>query len=689
MVKVQVDDVIVDVPPGSSALQACEAAGKEIPRFCYHERLSVAGNCRMCLVEVVRAPKPVASCGFPVGEGMIIKTDTEVVRRARRAVMEFLLINHPLDCPICDQGGECDLQDQAFGYGSGRSRYLEEKRAVVDKDLGPLVKTVMTRCIQCTRCVRFSTEIAGTPELGAVSRGESLEITNYVEKALTSELSGNLIDICPVGALTSKPYAFHARPWEMKKTDAIDVMDAVGTNIRLQARGASVMRIMPRVNDAVNEEWLADKGRFSVDGLTRRRLDTPWVRVHGKLTKVSWQDAFVAIAQRLKVVPGNRIGAIAGDLCDTESLYALRLLMESLGSANLDCRQDGAQYDVSNRAFYTFNSTIAGIEEADALLVVGAVPRHEAPVLNARIRKRFLAAGRDKFPIAYVGAPPTDPTYDYDLIGEGPSALADLLDGRHAFADVLAGAKKPMIILGHGALTRPDAQAILAACWALADKVGALTPDWHGFNVLHTAASRVAGLDLGFLPGAGGRTAAGMMSGGVDVLWLLGADEMDMHRIGPETFVIYQGHHGDAGAARADVILPGAAYTEKSGTYVNTEGRVQRSFQAVFPPGDAREDWRILRALSETLGHALPFDTLDALRARMEAEHPVLARLDTAPRFGGAGLAAPAAEGAIGSEPFHPVIADYYETNAVSRASPTMAECSRVYARPALVQAAE
>jgi len=689
MVKVQVDDVIVDVPPGSSALQACEAAGKEIPRFCFHERLSVAGNCRMCLVEVVRAPKPVASCGFPVGEGMVIKTDTEVVRRARRSVMEFLLINHPLDCPICDQGGECDLQDQAFGYGAGHSRYLEEKRAVTDKDLGPLVKTVMTRCIQCTRCVRFSTEIAGTPELGAVSRGENMEITNYVSKALTSELSGNLIDICPVGALTSKPFAFNARPWEMKKTDSIDVMDAVGTNIRLQARGAAVMRVLPRVNDDVNEEWLADKGRFSVDGLTRRRLDTPWVRVNGKLTQVSWQDAFVAIAQRLKVVSGDRIGAVAGNMCDAESLYALRQLMERLGSTNIDCRQDGAHYDLSRREFYTFNSTIAGIEEADALLIVGAVPRHDAPVLNARIRKRHLGAGVGKFPIAMIGAPPTDPTYPYELLGDGADALSALIDGSAAFAQVLADAKKPMIILGHGALTRPDAPAILSACWTLAGNVGALAPDWNGFNVLHTAASRVAGLELGFVPGPGGRTAAGMMSGGVDVLWLLGADEMDMHRVGPETFVIYQGHHGDAGAARADVILPGAAYTEKSGTYINTEGRVQRSFQAVFPPGQAREDWRILRALSETIGHALPFDTLDALRGQMEASHPIFRNLDIAPRFGVSDMTGPAEAGSLQGGALAPTVTDYYQTNAISRASPTMAECSLVYVHAPMTQAAE
>ncbi|WP_075595092.1 NADH-quinone oxidoreductase subunit NuoG [Novacetimonas hansenii] len=688
MVKVTVDGIPVEVPAGSSALQACEAAGKEIPRFCFHERLSVAGNCRMCLVQVVRAPKPVASCGFPVGEGMQILTDTEVVRKARRAVMEFLLINHPLDCPICDQGGECDLQDQAFGYGADQSRYAENKRAVTDKYLGPLVKTVMTRCIQCTRCIRFATEIAGVPELGAVSRGESMEVTNYVEKALTSELSGNLIDICPVGALTSKPYAFTARPWELKRTDSIDVCDAVGTNIVMQARGASVLRIVPRTNDEVNEEWLADKGRFVVDGFRHRRLDRPWVRVHGKLQPASWQDVFVALAKRLKGVAGDRIGAIAGDLCDAESMLALKDLMGALGSVNIDCRQDGADYDLSQRDFYTFNTGIAGIEEADALLIVGAIPRQDAPVLNARIRKRFVAAGRGGFPIAMIGAPQADPTYAVDMLGDGPDALADLAAGRSPFLDVLKKSAKPMIIVGHGALTRPDARAILKAAWDIAGQVGALDAQWHGFNVLHTAASRVAGLDMGFVPGKGGRDVAGMLGDGVEILWLLGADEFPVDRIGNDTFVIYQGHHGDAGAARADVILPGALYAEKPGTYVNTEGRVQQAFRSVMPPGDAREDWRILRAFSEVVGHTLPYDTLEELRARLAQVNPVFARQGN-PRFAPPqGISPDGGKVAIAGTPFVPVIADYYQTSPICRASPTMETCSRTYVHPP-AQAAE
>ncbi|GAO00620.1 NADH-quinone oxidoreductase subunit NuoG [Komagataeibacter oboediens] len=688
MVKVTVDGLPVEVPAGSSALQACEAAGKEIPRFCYHERLSVAGNCRMCLVEVSGGRKPVASCGFPIGEGMHIFTDTEVVRRARRAVMEFLLINHPLDCPICDQGGECDLQDQAFGYGADHSRYRENKRAVTDKYLGPLVKTVMTRCIQCTRCIRFSTEIAGVPELGGVSRGENLEITNYVEKALTSELSGNLIDICPVGALTSQPYAFTARSWELRRTDSIDVCDAVGTNIVMHARGAAVLRIVPRINDEVNEEWLSDKGRFVVDGFRRRRLDRPWVRVDGRLQPASWQDAFSTIATRLKNVPGERIGAIAGDMCDAESMMALKDLMETLGSSNIDCRQDGAKYDTSRRDFYTFNSGITGIEDADALLIVGTIPRQEAPVLNARIRKRFLAAGRGGFPIAMIGAPNADPTYAATVLGEGPDTLAKLAAGELPFADVLKNAKNPMVIVGHGALTRPDGQAIAKACWDLAVQVGAITAGWHGFNVLHTAASRVAGLDLGLVPGTGGRDVAGMLDGGVDVLWLLGADEFATDRIGPETFVIYQGHHGDAGAARADVILPGTLYAEKPGTYTNTEGRVQEAFRAIMPPGDAREDWRILRAFSEVAGRKLPYDTLEALRARMARANPVFGQPAWV-RHGTTDTTAPqAGPVSVSSDPFRPVIADYYLTHAVCRASPTMETCSGIYVHPA-IEAAE
>ncbi len=682
MPKLTIDGIEVEVAAGSTILQAAEQAGIEIPRFCYHERLSIAGNCRMCLVEVEKTPpKPIASCGYPVAEGMVVHTDSPMVRKGRRGVMEFLLINHPLDCPICDQGGECDLQDQAMGFGADHSRYDENKRAVPDKNLGPLVKTSMNRCIHCTRCIRFITEVAGVPDLGATARGEHMEVGTYVEKALGSELSGNIIDLCPVGALTSKPYAFVARPWELAKVDSIDVLDAVGTNIRVDARGTEVMRILPRINEDVNEEWLGDKSRFSIDGLKRRRLDRPWVRENGKLRAATWDEAFATIAAKLKKVSGDRVGAIAGDLVDAESVLALKDLLASLGSANVDCRQDGAKLDASRRDFYCFNTSIAGIEEADALLIVGANPRREAPVLNARIRKAWLASG---LPIGMIGTD-SDLTYPVTNLGASAATLTDLHAGSHDFAKILTAAKKPMIIVGQGALARPDGSAILAAAWRLAAQVGALLQDWHGFNVLHTAAGRVGALDLGFVPGPNGKSADLMFSGGVDLLWLLGADEFDPSRIAAGTFVVYQGHHGDAGAQRADVILPGAAYTEKSGTYVNTEGRAQRGFMAVYPPGEAREDWTILRAFSAVIGKTLPYDTIDALRKRMEQVNPVFGRIGHLARFGCSDHAGPAGDPSVLSDaPLGSSVQNYYQTDPISRSSPTMAACVDAQSAPAL-----
>ncbi len=674
MPKLTIDGIEVEVPAGSTILQAAEAAGIEIPRFCYHERLSIAGNCRMCLVEVEKTPpKPIASCAYPVGEGMVVHTDTPMVRNGRRGVMEFLLINHPLDCPICDQGGECDLQDQAVGFGSDHSRYHEHKRAVKDKDLGPLVKTVMTRCIHCTRCIRFITEVAGVPELGATDRGEHMEVGTYVQKALSSELSGNIIDLCPVGALTSKPYAFVARPWELAKVDSIDVLDAVGTNIRIDARGPEVLRILPRLNEDVNEEWLGDKSRFAIDGLKRSRLDKPWLKRDGKLKPVSWAEAFQAIADKMKPLTGDRIGAIAGDLCDAESMLALKDLMASVGSTNVDCRQDGARLDASRRDFYSFNTSIAGIEEADAVLLIGTNPRREAPVLNARIRKAFVA---NNMPVGVIGEA-ADLTYKSTHLGNDPALINALHDGSHPFAETLKNAKKPLIVVGQAALARPDGSAVLAAAWRLAASVGALLSDWHGFNVLHTAAARVGGLDLGFVPGPNGKSVAQMLDGGVDVLWLLDADEIDTARIGANTFVVYQGHHGDAGAHRADVILPGAAYTEKSGTYVNTEGRVQRGFLAVSPPGDAREDWTIIRAFSQLTGKTLPYDNIGALRQRLEQTNVVFSRLGFLPRFGCTDPTGPSGDPtALSGTPFAAAVEDYYQTCPISRSSPTMAECT-------------
>ena len=677
MPKLTIDGETIEVPAGITVLQACELAGKEVPRFCYHERLSVAGNCRMCLVEMEKSPKPVASCAMPVGEGQVIKTNTPMVKKARNGVMEFLLINHPLDCPICDQGGECDLQDQSMAYGIGQSRFKENKRAVPDKDIGPLVKTTMTRCIHCTRCVRFSTEVAGAEELGAVFRGEHMEIDTYIQKALTSELSGNIVDLCPVGALTSKPYAFSARPWELRKTESVDVFDALGASIRVDARGGEVLRVLPRLNEETNEEWIADKSRHAVDGLKRQRLDRPYVRKDGKLQPASWGEAFAAVAAKLKATDPARMAAIAGDMADAEAMTALKDLMAAFGSPNLDCRQDGAKLDAGARAGWLFNSTVAGIDEADAILLVGTNPRWESPVLNARIRRRYRAGG---VKIASIG-PQLDLTYKYEYLGAGPTALADLAAGKIGFAETLKGAKKPMLIVGQGALARADGSAVLALARDIADRFGLVKEGWNGFNVLHTAAARVGGLELGFVQGAQGRDTLGIVEGAakgeIDFVYLLGADEIDTNRLG-KAFVVYQGHHGDRGAHRADVVLPGAAYTEKSATYVNTEGRVQQTRLAVFPPGEAKEDWKILRALSEAAGRKLPYDTIGQVRARMAAISPVFGKLDTAQpgtwaAFGKAG--------AVDGAPFATPISNFYMTDPISRASATMAACTETYAK--------
>jgi NADH-quinone oxidoreductase subunit G len=680
MTKLIVDGTEIDVPPEYTLLQAAEAAGAEIPRFCFHERLSIAGNCRMCLVELKGSPKPVASCAWgvrdcrpgPNGEPPVVNTKSPMVRKAREGVMEFLLINHPLDCPICDQGGECDLQDQAMAYGVDSSRYVENKRAVEDKYIGPLVKTIMTRCIHCTRCIRFSAEVAGVSELGAIGRGEDMEITTYLEQAMTSELQGNVVDLCPVGALTSKPYAFAARPWELTKTETIDVMDAVGSAIRIDTRGREVMRILPRVNDDVNEEWISDKTRHVVDGLRTQRLDQPYIRVNGRLQAATWPQAFEAVAAKVKAATPDRIGAIAGDLATVEELFALKDLMTRLGAKSMDARQDGAVYNPAwGRASYLFNATIAGIECADALLIVGSNPRWEAAVLNARIRKRWRAG---KFPIGLIGER-IDLTYPYDHLGVGPETLVELAAGRHRFAQALRDAERPLILLGAAALGRPDGAAIAALAAKAAIEVGAATSEWNGYSVLHTAASRVGALDVGFVPGVGGLGASEMAKpGALDLMFLLGADEIDVPA-GP--FVVYIGSHGDQGAHRADVILPGAAYPEKSGIYVNTEGRVQMANRAAFPPGDAREDWAILRALSDVLGAKLPYDSLPALRKALLKEHPHLQRIGQIVPGDPADIERlSTTTGEPERTPFHSVIGDFYLTNPIARASAVMAECS-------------
>ena len=660
----------VEFEPGMTVLQVAELAGEEIPRFCYHERLSIAGNCRMCLVEVKPGPpKPQASCALPAAEGQEIFTNTPMVKKAREGVMEFLLINHPLDCPICDQGGECDLQDQSLGYGRDDTRYEENKRAVEEKYMGPLIKTAMTRCIQCTRCVRFITEVAGNPEIGLISRGEDVEITTYLNAAVTSELSANVIDLCPVGALTSRPYAFEARPWELKKTESVDVMDALGSAIRVDSRGTAVLRVLPRTNDDVNEEWISDKTRYAVDGLARQRLDTPLARdAAGRLRAVSWSEALTIASAKIKATKPDRIGVIAGDLQDAESMKAAMDLFGGLGVTSLDCRQDGSVLGYGPRESWLFNSTINGIDQADAIMIIGANPRLESPVLNARIRRRFL---QGDCLIGVIGEQ-ADLSYEYNNLGTGSAGLAK-------FAKQGPIAKsKPMFIIGQGALSGPDAEATLSLAAQAAKSMGIVADGWNGWNVLHTAASRVGGLDMGFVPKDGGKTALELVKkGGADLLVLLAADEIDLSQT--DAFIIYIGTHGDAGAHKADLILPGAAYTEKDGLYVNTEGRVQMGQRAVLPKGEAKEDWAILRALSEHLGATLPYDTLDQLRAKLFADHPTFGQIDYAPGSvpKAFDLSSLIVKGAKGTDtPYRSPVTAFHLTNPIARASVTMAECA-------------
>ena len=679
MPKIKIDGIEHDIENGTTLLQACEIAGAEVPRFCFHERLSIAGNCRMCLVEVKGTPKPQASCAMsvndlrpgPNGEPPEVFTRTLQVKKAREGVMEFLLINHPLDCPICDQGGECDLQDQAMAYGKSSNRYVENKRAIEEKYLGPLVKTEMTRCIQCTRCVRFTTEVGGVQEMGLAGRGESVEITTYLNQAITSELQGNIIDLCPVGALTSAPYEFKARPWELRKTETIDVMDAVGSNIRVDARSSEVMRILPRTHEDVNEEWISDKTRFVWDGLKSQRLDRPYIRELGKLRPATWPEAFARVAQRVKAARPERMGVILGDLVAAEEAFSWKSLAQSLGIKSIDCRQDGSPLgEQGGRAGYIFNSSIAGIEEADAIMLIGCNPRLEAPVLNARIRKRIQRGGCS---IGVIGEK-ADLTYKYQYLGTGIESLAQLAEHPHAKA------QNPMFIIGQGALARPDGAAILALAAKAAAAVGVVKENWNGFNILHTAAGRVGALDVCALPSDHGMNTAGILaaakSKALDVLFLGGADEISTEGWG-ETFVVYMGTHGDAGAHRADVILPAAAYTEKAVTYVNTEGRAQMTARATFPPGEAKEDWAILRALSEALGVTQPWNNLAELRRAMYAAAPHLAILDQVFPADAAMLSdLGKGEGRASNEPFLSPVRDFYLTNPIARASRTMAECS-------------
>ena len=671
MPKLTVDGIEVEVPQGATVMQACEAAGVEIPRFCYHERLSIAGNCRMCLVEMEKSPKPVASCAMPAADGQIVHTTSEKTRKARAGVMEFLLINHPLDCPICDQGGECDLQDQAVAYGKGYSRFDENKRAVTEKHMGPLIKTVMTRCIHCTRCVRFAQEVAGVEEIGALGRGESMQITSYLEQAVTSELSGNVIDLCPVGALTAKPIAFEARSWELKRTDGIDVMDAVGSNIEIGTRSGAVVRITPRLNDAVNEEWISDTARFGADGLKERRLDRPYVQFNKTLKPATWNDAFAAIRAALEGVSGRDIAALAGPMAGLEEMVALKDLLAGLGSTACEARLDGSSVS-GPRVHWLLNTTLAGLERADAVLLVGLNPRVDAPLLNTRLRKAVKKGGAQVF---RIGAP-EDLSYPVHELGDDLAGLAKLPRGS---SEAFRKAERPAILIG----SRNASADVLATAHALVKPLGFVKDGWNGFNVVASTASQVGALEIGFVSAG----LAALAANPPKILFLLGVDDIDLAPFA-DSFIVYIGSHGDSGAARADVILPAAAYTERPGTYVNMEGRVQRSLRATFPPGDAREDWTIFRALADVLGVILPYDSLAQLRGRIGTQWPHLDTEGLVPAvwevasLEGDGPAGPALQPAT----------NFYQSNPILRASSTMAACVAEISEgraPAMLEAAE
>lgn len=676
MPKLTINDMEIEVESGTSILQAAEQIGVEIPRFCYHDRLSVPANCRMCLVEVEGGPpKPVASCAMACGDGMVVKTESDMVKKARKGVMEMLLINHPLDCPICDQGGECDLQDQAVSYGFDRSRYHEEKRAVKDKDLGPLVGTVMTRCINCTRCVRFAEEVAGTPVLGQFNRGEDAEIGTFIDEIVATELSGNLVDICPVGALTSKPYKFKARSWELTKTESIDIHDALGCNIRIDSKGREVMRILPRLNEDINEEWIDDRARYSYDGLANQRLDRPYVRSQsGKMEEATWDQAFTAILKTLSGQKGHEIAALAGNLADVESMTALKDLMANLGSEHIDCRTDGAVFNTANRASYLFNSGIAAIDEADAILLVGTNPREEAAVLNARIRKNWL---EKRTAISLIGEE-VDLTYPYVHAGTTPKDVEKMAK---AYAGKV-NSQKPMMIIGSAVFQREDGLAVHAMLHKAAEQLGIIKDGWNGFNVLHQAASRVGGVHIGFLPKGSGKGFHEILSATKDrtikTLFLLGADEFDANiNIGSDTFVVYIGHHGDRAAKRADIILPAAAFSEKDGLFINTEGRVQLAKKAVSPPGEAKEDWTIFRALSDHIcSKPLPYNTKAELYSRIQKEWPAFKNIGD--RIG-AKWNSFTSKDKMSKDPFTLSVQNFYLNDSICRSSKVMQECAETF----------
>ncbi len=672
MPKIIIDNQEIDFENGMTVMQACEIANVEIPRFCYHDKLTIAGNCRMCLVEMEKSPKPIASCAMPAGEGMIIKTNTDLVKKARKGVMEFLLINHPLDCPICDQGGECDLQDQALYYGFDKSRYIENKRAVKNKHMGPLVSTIMTRCIHCTRCVRFSTEVAGVDDLGLLGRGEEAEITTYLEKTIESELSGNVIDLCPVGALTNKPYAFKARPWELKRTESIDVFDAMGSSIRIDSRGKKVFRILPRINDEINEEWISDKSRFAIDGLVKQRLDKVYIKNDNKLEVSEWNNALELINNEIKKRSPNQTSALSGQFTDIESLYATKSFLNSLNSNFYDCRFDNAQFIENNRSSYIFNSSIQEIDNSDAILLVGSNPRWEASVLNARIRKAYI---NNNCKVALIG-PKINLTYKYDHLSEDILHLSEILNGKSNFCKILEQAKNPKIIIGTSAINFEYGKEVLKICSEISIKYNIANENFNGLNVLQQNISRVGALDIGFYNQTFDKNFDLLFEKHIKenkpVLFLLGLDDIN-GAILKDAFVVYIGHHGDKIANFADIILPSPAFPEKSSTFVNTEGRVMQTTKCFHPLGDSKDEWKIFRVLSDKYKNNLNFNNLGELRKEIIKNYPFLRELYKLPenKTLNFGLSED-----LKSKKINYNISNFYMTDPISRSSETMAKCS-------------
>ena len=670
---ISINNKKIEFENGMTVMQACELAGIEIPRFCYHDKLSIAGNCRMCLVEMEKSPKPIASCAMPASEGMVIKTDTENIKKARKGVMEFLLINHPLDCPICDQGGECDLQDQAMYYGFDKSRYEENKRAVKNKYMGPLVSTIMTRCIHCTRCVRFSTEIAGVDDLGLLGRGENVEITTYLEKTIESELSGNVIDLCPVGALTNKPYAFQARPWELKKTETIDIFDAMGSSIRIDSYGKKTLRVLPRLNEEINEEWISDKTRFAIDGLTKQRIDIPYIKIKNKLVETKWDTALKKIISEIKKRGKDKTLSISGKFTDIETLYATKKFLQSLGSNFFECRYDNVQFKKDHRESYIFNSSIQKLDEADAILLVGSNPRWEASVLNTRIRKAFL---NNDCKIALIGKL-LKLTYKYDHLSDSLDFLNQIFNGESYFCDILKKSKKPFLILGNSAISCQDGEDVLDLCAEIAKKYKISNYNWNGFNVLQQDISKVGALDIKFYNEKFSIDFDKYIKKHIEhykpVVFLLGSDEINI-KILENSFVVYIGHHGDKSAQIADVILPSPAYTEKSSTFVNMEGRVLQSTRCYHPLGIAKEEWKIFRSLSNDFGGNLTFNNLEELRRELCSEFPMFQQINILQNRNTLNFGA---KKIINKKILDYTIKNFYMTDVISRSSTTMANCSK------------